>query len=206
MVADMLCAPHQDRNSIATCQHATIDADVHHIGRRILGDHASIGENVAAAVEPVPMRHRKVVQVDVFAGDDVFLHRSGFDDPRRNAAIETGAADLHEFARVRVGREPQHHGNAPIARQAVGEDPAAAAVRFVIILDVVEQQRRAGARALRQSRDGAKLDIPVNLGVDLLKFAGGLQRGDPAAKISKGNRLSLHGHSVLLAFLSSGRC
>src|SRR5665647_1348578 len=202
VMADVLGTPHQDRNGVAARHHAAIDADVHDIGGGILGHDAAIGEDVAPAVEPVPVRDREIIEVDVFAGDDVLFHRPGLDDPGRDAAVEDVAADLHQFARMRIRRKPQHHGDAPVARQAIAEKAPAAAIRLVIILDVVEQQRRAGSSALRQAHDGPDLDIPVDFSADFLQFARGLQRCNPAAKISKRHRLSLHGHSVLLAFTS----
>ena len=113
VMADMLRAPHQDRDLVLAADHAAIDADIHHAGVGILGDDAAIGENVAAAVDPIPLRHRKFVEIDIVAFDDVLLDRAGLDDFRRHAAGEHGAADLHQFARMRVGREPEHHGDAP---------------------------------------------------------------------------------------------
>ena len=83
VMADMLGAPHQDRNRVLAGDHAAIDADIHHAAVGILGDDAAIGENVAAAVGTVPMRHRELIKIDVVAFDDVFLHRTGLDDVRR---------------------------------------------------------------------------------------------------------------------------
>ena len=80
MVADMLGAPHQDRDPVAVGDHAAIDADIHDAGFGILGDAAAIGEEIAPAVEPVPMRRGKLVEIDVGALEDVLLHRSGVDD------------------------------------------------------------------------------------------------------------------------------
>ena len=196
VLADMLRPPHQDGDFVAAGEHAAIDADIHHARARVLGDHAAIGEDVAAAVEPVPIGHRQLFEIDILAGDDVLLHRAVVDDARRDAAAQHVAADLDQFARMRVGRQPQHHGDAAVARQPVAEDAAAAAIRLVVILDVVEQQRRPGARALRQPHDGAELDIPVDLRFDLAQVAGGLQRGDPAAQIAERHGLALQAHSL----------
>ncbi len=38
VVADVLRAPHQDRDAVLVGDHAAIDADVHHAGVRVLGD------------------------------------------------------------------------------------------------------------------------------------------------------------------------
>ncbi len=171
MMTDMLRAPHQDRDPVVARHHAAIDADIHDPGFGILGDAAAIGEEIAPAVEPVPMRRRKLVEIDVRAGEDVLLHRAGGDDLRRDAAGEDGAADLDQLARMGVGRQPQHHCDAPVAQQRGSEDAAAAAVRLVVVLDVVEQQRLAGPGALRQPRDGAELEVPIDLGVDLVQLA-----------------------------------
>ena len=140
-------------------------------GLGVLGDAAAVGEEIASAVEPVPIRRRQVVEVDVLAGDDVLLHRPGRDDLRRNAAGQSGAADLDQLARMRVGRQSEHHRDAPVVVERGAEDAAAAARRRVVVLDVVEQERLAGAGTLRQPHDGAELDVPIDLGVDLLQLA-----------------------------------
>ena len=194
MMADMLRPPHQDRNGVVTADHAAIDADIHHAGFGILGDAAAISEEIAAAVEPVPMRRRKLVEVDVGAFEDVLLYRSGGDDLRRNAARQNGAADLDQLARMRVRRQAQHHRDAAVAVEAGAEDATAAALRLVVVLDVVEEQRLAGAGALRQPHDGAELDIPIHLGVDPLQLGRALERRDPAAQIPERGRGSLDGH------------
>ena len=36
--------------------------------------------------------------------------------------FEDGAADLHQLARMRVGRQPEHHRDAAIAAEAAGEN------------------------------------------------------------------------------------
>ena len=195
MLADMLGLPHQDRDLGLARHHAAIDADIHHAGVVVLGDAAAIGKEIAPAVEPVPPRRRKLVEVDVVAGDDVLLHRAGGDDLRGNAAAEHVAAELHEFARMGVGRDAEHHGDAPIARQPAAEHPAAPGIG-AIVLDVVEQQRRAVAGALGEPHDGADLDIPVDLRVDLLDLAGVVERLDPAAEIAIGDRLAFDVHCL----------
>ena len=86
---------------------------------------------------------------------------------------------------MRVRRQPEHHGDAAVVVQRRAEDAAAAALRLVVVLDVVEQQRRAGAGALRQPHDGAELDVPIDLGVDLVQLARRAQRVDPAAQIAE---------------------
>ena len=195
VLADMLGLPQQDRDFVLARHHAAIDADVHHAGVVVLGDAAAIGEEIAPAVEPVPPRRRQLVEVDVVAGDDVLLHRPGGDDLRRDAAGEHVAAELHEVARMGVGRDAHHHGDAPVARQAAAEDAAAPGVG-AIVLDVVEQQRRAVAGALGEPHHGAELDIPVDLGVDLPDLAGVGERLDPAAEIAEGDRLAFDVHSL----------
>ena len=156
--------------------------------------HAAVGQEIAAAVDPVPLRHRKFEQVDVLAGDDVLLAGALLDDARRDAAFDDVAADLDELARMGVGRQAHHHGDAAIAAEPAGEHRAAAGGVLVVVLDVVEQQRRAGARALGDARDGAELDVPIDLGVDLVQFAGRLQRLHPVAHIAEGDRLAFGGH------------
>src|SRR5205085_7608980 len=136
--------------------HAAVDAYIHHVGGRVLGDHAAVGQEIAAAVDPVPLRHRKLKQVDVLAGDDVLLAGAALDDARRNAAFHDVAADLDELARMGVGGKAHHHGDTAIAAEPAGEHRAAAGGVLVVVLDVVEQQRRAGARALGDARDGAE--------------------------------------------------
>ena len=199
VMADMLGAPHQDRNVVLVADHAAIDADIHHIGVGILGDDAAVSHDVAAAVEPVPLRHRQLVEIDVIAFDDVLLDRTGRDDFRRNGVGQHGAAELDQFARMRVRRHAEHHGDAARARQAAGEDLAAARIGAVV-LDVVEQHRGSGAGALRQPRDGAELDIPIDLGFDALQFARGIERFDPTADVAERDRLSFRAHD-LWAFL-----
>ena len=194
MVADVLRAPHQDRDAVLGGHHAAIDADVLHAGGRVLGDHAAIGEDVAAAIDPVPLRHRKLVEVDVLAGDDVLLAGAVLDDARRDTALEQRAADLDQLARMRVRRQPHHHGDAAIAAEPAGEHRAAARVVLVVVLDVGEQQRRTGAGALRHPGDGAELDVPIDLGVDLAQFAGRLQRLHPVAHVAEGYGLAFDGH------------
>src|SRR5262249_46897026 len=63
-------------------------------------------------------------------------------------------------------------------------------------LDVVEDERLADARTLRQAHDGAELDIPVDLGVNLGELALRLERGDPAAQIAEGRGLARDGHGL----------
>src|SRR5262249_29545157 len=70
VVADVLCAPHQDRDLVLAADHTAIDADIHHAGAGIFGDDAAIGEDVTAAIAPVPLRHRKFVEIDVADFDD----------------------------------------------------------------------------------------------------------------------------------------
>ena len=62
-----------------------------------------------------------------------------------------------------------------------------------VYLDVVEDERLAGAGALRQPHDGAELDVPVDLGVDFGELALRLERFDKAAQIAEGDRFSFGG-------------
>src|ERR1700748_820395 len=93
-----------------------------------------------------------------------------------------------------VGRQPQHHGDAAIVVERGAENAPAAARRRVVVLDVVEDERLAGAGTLRQAHDGAELDVPVDLGVDLGELVLRLERGDPAAQITEGDGLAFDGH------------
>ena len=195
VLPDMLRAPHQDRDHILARHHAAIDADIHDVGGGILGDDAAVGEDVAAAVGAVPLRRREIVEVDVVAFDDVLLHRSGGDDFRRDGVGEHGAAELDQFARMGVGRQAQHHGDAAVARQAAGEHAAATRV-LAVVADSVESERRPGAGPLRQPRHGAELDIPVHLGVDRMQFAGGFERLHPAAQVAEGDWFPFRGHCL----------
>src|SRR5262249_59968377 len=70
----------------------------------------------------------------------------------------------------------------------------AAARRRVVVLDVVEDERLAGAGSLRQPHDGAELDVPVDLGVDLGELASRLERLNPAAQVAEGDRPSFGRH------------
>src|SRR5262249_39647689 len=171
--------------------HAAIDADVHYSGYGIFGDAASIREEVAPAIEPVPMRGRKFVEIDVWTLEDILLHRTGCDQLGGNAAGEKGAGDLDQLAGVRVGRQSQHHGNAPIAVEPAAEDAPAAALRLVVVLDVLEQQRLAGSRPLREAHDGAELEVPIHLGPDPVQLVLGLERRHPFAQVAEGGGSSL---------------
>ena len=137
VMADMLRAPHQDRNAILAADHAAIDADIHDAADRILGDDAAIGHDVTAAVRSIPLRHRKFVQIDVVAFDDVFLRRTGLDDFRRQALRQNTAAELDQFARMGVGRQTQHHGDAARAGQSAGENLTAPRIGAVVA-DIAE--------------------------------------------------------------------
>ncbi len=194
VVPDVLGAPHQDRNLVTARDHAAIDADIHHPGLGILGDAAAIGEEIAPAIEPVPVRHRQLVEIDVLAGDDVFLHRPGCDDLRRDGAGEDGTADLHELPRMGIRRQPHHHGDAAVAVERRAENAPAARFLRVVVLDVVEQHRLAGAGPLRQPHDGAELEVPVHLGIDFLQLARCFERGKPAAQIAEGDGFAFDRH------------
>src|SRR5262245_42782941 len=104
----MLGTPHQDWDFVLARYHAAIDADVHHAGVVVLGDTATIGEEIASAIEPVPPRRRQLVKIDIVAGDDVLLHRASADDLRRNGAVEHAATELDQFARMRSWRNAKH--------------------------------------------------------------------------------------------------
>ena len=65
-----------------------------------------------------------------------------------------------------------------------------------VVADIVEQHRGPGAGALRQPRDGAELDIPIDFGVDTLQFAGVIERLDPIAHVAERDRLSFCGHGL----------
>src|SRR5207253_6447063 len=105
---------------------------------------ARISDEVAPAIEPVPVGHRKVFDVNILAGDDVLLARTAIDDAWGNALLQDGAADLDQLARVRLGRQAEHHGDAAIVVERGAEHAAAAALRRVVVLDVVEKERTAG--------------------------------------------------------------
>ena len=197
VLADMLGAPHQDGDFGLARHHAAVDADIHDAGVVVLGDAAPVGEEIAPAVEPVPPRRRKFVEIDGVAEDDILLHRAGGDDFRRNAAREHVAAELDQIARMGVGRAAQHHGDAAVTRQPAAEDPSAARIRSVI-LDGVEQQRRPVAGALGEPHHGADLDVPIDLRIDLADFAGRAEGVDPAAKIPIGDRIAFDCHCVFL--------
>src|SRR3979409_1878738 len=73
--------------------------------------------------------------------------------PGGDAAAYEVAAAPDQFARMGIGRKAQQHGHAAVARQPAGEHAPASAGGRVVVLDVVEQQRRPRAGALRQPRD-----------------------------------------------------
>ncbi len=189
----MLGPPHQDRDFVLACHHAAINADIHHTAVVVPGDAAPIGEEITPTVEPVPPWRRQLVEVDIVAGDDVLLHRAGVDELRRNAAVEHIAAKLDQVARTGVGVDAEHHGDAAIAREPAAEHAAAARIG-PIILDVVEHQCRPIAGALGEPHHGADLDVPIDLRIDLLDLAGGMQRLDPTAKVAVGDRLAFDVH------------
>src|SRR6185503_16254980 len=91
-----------------------------------------------------------------------------------------------------------------IAAEPAGEHRAAARVVLVVVLDIGEQQRRTGAGALRHPGDGAELDVPIDLGVDLAQFSGRLQRLHPVAHVAEGYGLSFHGYFSFGAKRSAG--
>src|SRR6202022_4172755 len=99
---------------------------------------AAMWGGMAARVGAVPMRGRKVVEIDVGTLENVLLHRSGCDELRRDAVGKEGAAELDQLARMRVRRQPQHHRDAAVTIERGAEDAAAAALRPVVVLDVVE--------------------------------------------------------------------
>ena len=142
------------------------------------------------------MGRRELVEIDIRALEDVLLHRSGGDDFGRHAAGENGAADLDQLARMGVGRQPQHHRDAAVVVERGAEDAPAAARGRVVVLDVVEDERLAGAGPLRQPHDGAELDVPVDLGVDFGELALRPERLDKAAQIAEGDRLSFGGDGI----------
>src|SRR5215470_5775418 len=170
----MLSAPHQNRDFVLARYHAAINADIHHASVVVLGDATPISEEIASAVEAVPPRRRQLIQVDVIASDDILLHRSGADDLGLNTAVEHIAAELDEIARVGIGSDAEHHGDAAVACKAAAEHAPAAGVR-PIILDIVEHHGRSVADALCEPHHGAELDVPVDLRIDLPDLAGGVQ-------------------------------
>ena len=180
-MADVLRPPHQHRNGGLVGHHAAINPDIGNPGFRILGHAAGEGEDIAPAIDAVPMRRGKIGEIDRVAFDDVFLDRTSGNDVGRHMFVEDVAANLHQFARMGVHGQPKHHAQAPIAGKAQAEQAAAAAVRFVVILDVVEQQCGAIARALGQPHYRTEFDIPVDLGIDFLDLACILKGGDPTA-------------------------
>src|SRR5215471_3029 len=191
----MLGPPHQDRDFVLARHHAAINADIHHAAVVILGDAAPIGEEIAPAIKAVPPRRRQLVEIDIVAGDDVLFHRTGADDLRRHGTAEHIAAELDQIARVGVGGDPEHHGDAAVTREPAAEHAAATRIR-PIVPDVVEHHGRAVAGALGEPHHGADLDVPIDLGIDLLNFSGGMQRLDPAAKIAVGDRLAFDVHCL----------
>src|SRR6516162_1674626 len=173
----MLRPPHQDRDLV------------------LATDHAAIGEDVAAAVGSIPLRHRKLVKIDVVAFDHVLLHRAGLDHFRRQALREDIAAEPHQLAGMGVWRQAEHHGDAASAREPSGENLPTTGIGAVVT-DIAEQERRPGAGALREARNRAELDIPIDFGVDALQFAGAVERLDPTAQIAKRYWLSLARHCL----------
>src|SRR5262249_48630760 len=78
--------------------------------------------------------------------------------------------------------------------EAAGEHLTAARSVFVVVLDVLEQQRRTGARSLCHARDGTEFDVPIDLSVDLVQFAGALQRLHPVAHVAVSDGFAVRGH------------
>jgi hypothetical protein len=95
---------------------------------------------------------------------------------------------------VRVFGQTEHHVDAAVVRQAAPKQAAASAAFRVVVRDVVEEQRRAVAGALREAHDGAELYVPVDLRVDLPDLPRRLQCADPTAKVAKGDRCAFPAH------------
>src|SRR3954471_24142340 len=93
-----------------------------------------------------------------------------------------------------VGRQSEHHRDAPVIVERRAEDASASARRRVVILDVVEQERLAGAWTLRQPHDGTELDVPIDLRVDLLQLVVRRECINPPAEIAERGRVSFNGH------------
>src|SRR5262249_61778775 len=92
--------PHQDRDPVAAADHAAIDADVHDAALGILGDDAGIGDDVAAAVEPVPIGDGKRIEIDGVPADDVFLTGAVLHDLWRDPFLQQRAADPDQLPRM----------------------------------------------------------------------------------------------------------
>ncbi len=54
-----------------------------------------------------------------------------------------------------------------------------------------------GGRLVGLRGDGAELDVPVDLGVDLAQLAGCLERVDPTAHVTEGDGLALYCHVLI---------
>src|SRR5258706_16293502 len=136
MWASIWRTPNQNWHFVLACHHTATNADIHHAGVEVLGDAASVGEQVAPAVEPVPPRRRQLIKVDIVSGDDVLFHRARADDLWWNAAVEHVATELDQIARMGVGSDAEHHGDTAITCEPAAEHAPAARI-CPVILDVV---------------------------------------------------------------------
>ena len=151
---------------VSVVHHNAVATDVDPIFVRIACDHDVAGADIAPAVALVPKRHRKLEEIDIVAGKNIFQHRSARDGHRRNRRRlrQTLAPRLNEsFARDvqrQIGRERR-------AFQTLEEADENAISRRVVF-DPVEEQRRAVFFVLRREhRQRADLQIPIRALDDL---------------------------------------
>src|SRR5262249_51224908 len=81
------CARHITiRKGVRPGDLPAINTDIKDAVFGTLGDAAAVSEEIATAVEPVPMGRRQLVEIDVRPLEDILLHWPGGDDLGRDAA------------------------------------------------------------------------------------------------------------------------
>src|SRR5262249_40022507 len=119
-------------------------------------------------------------EIDRASLDNVLLHRAARDLDGLYGAREPLLEDRHH---LRVGGrfgDAENAADALARAGAVGEEPPAEGI--AVVLDVLEQQRRAAA-ARHLARDRADLLIPVDLDRDAFEVVAIFEVRDPGAQI-----------------------
>ena len=138
-----------------------VGAEIDPVAVRILGDDHAFGADVAAAVALVPVRGGKFQHVDLIADHDVFQHRAGGHDLRRDrvgflaAVLAVGLHQLKPFAFDEHARGADIHRHAEIVR---------------IAFDLLEQQDRRDLLGLAQRIERAHFEVRIGA-IDDLELA-----------------------------------
>jgi len=112
MNAPVLGAPQKNWQCIFLTKHTAIDAEIMNTGIRVHRNRGLEGVDVAAAIFAMPFRNREIIEINFFAGDDVFFNRSSGDFYRGNPLAEIIARGLNHVGDRCVFGQTQCHGNA----------------------------------------------------------------------------------------------